>query len=131
MKTPIKVAGVGVGALAVFAVSILIQAWYYQIHIGRLLDADLCFSHGSPYVRCGGSEREVFTIDSVQLGGVLDRAGFQSGDIVVGMSITGLYRTLHRGRGGEVTVPVVDGGDGPALSERRVRQIRFRVPQRS
>ena len=102
-----------------------------MIHVGRMLEVDLGFRHGSPYVRCGESEREVFTIEVVQPGGVLDRAGFQNSDIVVGMSITGLYRTLHRERGGEVTVPVVDGGDGPALSERRVRQIRFRVPQRS
>jgi hypothetical protein len=131
MKTPIKVAGVVVGVFAGIAVFISVQVWYYQVHVGRLLDVDLGFSLGSPYVRCGEIEHEVSTIESVQPGGVLDSAGFQNGDIVVGMSITGLYRALHRGRGGEVTVPVVDGGDGPALSERRVRQIRFRVPPRS
>lgn len=130
MKTTLKIALAGIGFLVAVVVFITVQEWYYQLDIGGSLDADMGFTHGSPYVQCGTTRREVFTIHSVQPGGVFAQAGFTNGDIVVGMSITQLYRTLHRGRGGEVTVSVVDGGDGPALRERRVRQLRFRVPQR-
>jgi hypothetical protein len=127
-RRAIKIACGIVAALVAVAVFVTAQAWYYQLHVGRALDTDLGFTHGSPYVRCGESEREVFTIHSVQPDGVFAQAGFTNGDIVVGMSITQFYRTLHHRRGEEVTVSVVDGGDGPALSERRVRQLRFRVP---
>jgi len=129
-RRAIKIVCGGVAAFVAVAVFITVQTCYYQLHVGSTLAADLGFTHGSPYVRCGDGEREVFTIHSVQPGGVFAQAGFTNGDIVVGMSITQLYRTLHRRRGGEVTVSVVDGGDGPALSERRVRQLRFRVPPR-
>jgi hypothetical protein len=127
-RRAIKIACGIVAALASVAGLITMQAWYYQLHVGRALDTDLGFTHGSPYVRCGENEREVFTIHSVQPAGVFAQAGFNNGDIVVGMSITQFYRTLHHGRGKEVSVSVVDGGDGAALSERRVRHLRFRVP---
>ena len=127
-RRALKIACGIVAALVAVAVFTTAQAWYYQSHVGRALGTELGFTHGSPYVRCGQSEREVFTIHSVEPAGVFAQAGFTDGDIVVGMSITQFYRTLHHRRGEEVTVSVVDGGDGPALSERRVRQLRFTVP---
>lgn len=128
-RRALKLSCGAVAAVAAVAGFITVQAWYYQLHLGRALDIDLGFTHGSPYVRCGESEIEVFTIHPVQPAGVFAQAGFTSGDIVVGMSITQFYRNLHEGRGEEVAVSVVDGGDGPALIERRVRLIRFRVPR--
>jgi hypothetical protein len=130
MKRMLKIAAALFGALLLLVVFIAAQAWYYQIHIGQSLDTELGFTHGSPYIRCGDTLREVLTIHSVQPGGVFERAGFHSGDIVVGVGITAFYRTLHHGRGGELTVSVVDGDDGPSLSERRIRQIRFKVPEK-
>lgn len=115
------------GAVVVF---LMVQCWYYQAHIGRKLGVDLGFKHGSPLVRCGDKDQEVFTIDSVLPGGVFAQAGFTDGDIVVGLSITQFYRILHKQRGRELTVSVVDGGDGPTLNERQVRPLRFRVPTR-
>jgi hypothetical protein len=130
VKIKLKITFAALFILVAVVVVCSVQTWYYQVQLGPSLNADFGFTHGSPYVRCGTTKREVFAIHSVQPDGVFALAGFTRGDIVVGMSITQFYRTLHRGRGGEVTVSVVDGGDGPALSERRVRQLRFQVPKR-
>lgn len=124
-------AGLIVGALAILvaATTIMARGLYYQDRIGRELSRNLGFTHGSPYVRCGDRDREVFAIESVEPGGAFDRAGFRDGDIVVGTDITGLYRELHRNRGREVTVSVVEGGDGPPLAERPVRKLCLAVPE--
>jgi hypothetical protein len=130
MKTAVKILVVGCAILGVALIAFLAQMWFYQERVGGQLRSELGFEHGSPYVRCGGiTRREVFTIESVRSGGVFERAGFHNGDIVVGMSITEFYRVLQSKRGDDVMISVVDGGDGPALSERPVRQIRFRVPE--
>ena len=107
---------------------VMFEMVYYQAAVGASLNRGLGFTHGSPYVRCGGEVTEVFTIESVTAGGVFDRAGFRQGDIVRGRSITEFYKLLHRSRGREVTIEVVDGGDGPPLDQRPPRRITFTVP---
>ena len=60
MNTGLKIALSGFGALVAVSVFMMAQAWYYQAHIGRTLDTELGFTHGSPYVRCGTEKREDF-----------------------------------------------------------------------
>ncbi len=54
-----------------------------------------------------------------------------AGDIILGPSISGLYKLLHRGRGSEVRLVVVDGGEGPPLNQRPRRELAVRVPKPS
>lgn len=130
MKSKSKVAYALFGCVAAAMGLFLAHMWYYQRHLGRPLNTQLGFTHGSPYVQCGEEWREVITIHSVEADGVFAHTGFTVGDIIVEPDGSSeLYRTLHEGRGGEVMVSVVDGGDGPPLSERRVRRLRFRVPR--
>lgn len=70
----------------------------------------------------------LLTIEEVAPGGVFDRAGFRQGDVVLDLSINGLFKLLHRGRGEQVTIRVVDGGDGPPLNERPERTLTSVVP---
>jgi hypothetical protein len=130
-----RVRWVLVGAAALLALLfggwvawVMFEAFYYQGAVGVSLNRELGFTHGSPYVRCGGEVREVFTIESVTPGGVFDRAGFRKGDIVRGLSFTEFYKLLHRNRGRDVTIEVVDGGDGPPLDQRTSQAITFTVP---
>lgn len=112
-------------------VYVLGEAWYWQVSIGEPLERVLGFQCGSPYIRDSASSglQEVLTVESVVPGGVFDRAGFKSGDVVRGLSTNELFQVLHRGRGREVTVRVVQGGDGPALDQRPQRSITFEVPR--
>ncbi len=132
MRGIARQATVVLGAIGVLLLAVAVicaRHLFYQDFIGAGLNSELGFTHGSPYVRCGDREQEVFTIESVAPGGAFDRAGFCDGDIVVGTDITGLYRELHRNRGREVTVSVVEGGDGPPLAERPVRKLCLAVPE--
>jgi hypothetical protein len=105
-------------------------AWYWQVTVGKPLERELGFQHGTPYVQEAGSSwpREVLTVESIENGGVFDRAGFRVGDVVRELSSTDLFRLLHRSRGQQVTIRVVDGGDGPPLEQRPERVITFVVP---
>lgn len=103
-------------------------AFYWQSYIGDPLERDLGFGHGTPYVTCNGWLQEVLVVESLTPGGVFEQAGFRQGDIIRGLSINDLFRLLHRGRGQQVMIRVVDGGDGPPLAERPERTITFVVP---
>jgi hypothetical protein len=118
------------GLFAVWVVYIVCAAWYWQITVGKRLERELGFQHGTPYVREEGSSwlREVLIVESVVPGGVFDRAGFRRGDVIRGLSINGLFQLLQRGRGHQVTIRVVDGGDRPPLEQRPERAITFDVP---
>jgi hypothetical protein len=126
---------VGAVAFVLFGTGVVYvvgAAFYWQMFIGMPLEQDLGFQHGSPYVQEGGSSgyTEVLAIEAVVPGGVFDRAGFRNGDVVRGMSSNELFQSLHRGRGQQVTIRVVDGGDGPPLDQRPERVIAFEVPAR-
>lgn len=118
---------IAIGSLAALVGIIYVTAEMFY-YLGKPLEDDLGFRHGSPYLRCGDSIQEVFTIEAIVPGGIFDQAGIRDGDIVMGPSITGFYKLLHRNRGKEVTVHVVDGGDGPSLDDRPQRRIAFVVP---
>ena len=126
-----RIAGIALVGLAaaflVFALYVTSQAELYQSKLGHALERDLGFAHGSPYVRLGEHREEVFTLHPVP-GGLLASAGARSGDIVRDFSITGFYKHLHQNRGAEVSVLVMDGGNGPPADLRAVRRIFFRVP---
>jgi hypothetical protein len=126
-----KIVGIGLAILAAafvgFAWYVTSQAELYQTTLGPALERELGFAHGSPYVRLGEQREEVFTLHPVP-GGVLAAAGLRSGDIVRNFGITGFYKHLHQNRGAEVTVLVMDGGNGPPADQRAVRKIVFRVP---
>ncbi len=103
------------------------QAQLYQSNYGPGLRSEFQFSNGSPYINAGGERKEVFTIYP-KPGGLLHNAGFRDGDIIVSESITGFYKLLYHSRGKQVTVEVVDGGDGQPLEERELRLITFEIP---
>jgi hypothetical protein len=113
--------------LVVYGASV---AWYWQKTVGEPLERELGFQHGTPYVQEDGSQwpQEVLTVESVVPGGVFDQAGFRQGDVVRGLSINGLFQVLHRARGQQVTIRVVDGGNGRPLEQRPERTITFFVP---
>src|SRR6266404_3824286 len=99
----------------------------YQERLGQPLERELGFRHGSPYIHFGSTSREVFTLHPTP-DGVLARAGVRDGDIPIDFGITGFYKHLHRSRGSQVTVRLMDGGDGPPKSKRAIRTTTFYVP---
>ncbi len=127
----VKIAGMAVAVLAAaffgFAYYVTSQAELYQRDLGPALERDVGFAHGSPYVRFGERREEVFTLHPVP-GGLLAIAGVRSGDIVREFTITGFYKHLHQNRGSDVTLFVMDGGNGPPAAQRAVRKIVLRVP---
>ncbi len=106
--------------------------WYWQVLVGEPLERDCGFRIGVPHVRENGSSspRPVVTIRSIEPAGVFDAAGFDEDDIVKGMTANELFQFLERGRGKQVSLTVVDGGDGPPLDQRQLRLITFVVPAR-
>jgi hypothetical protein len=112
-------------------VYVVAEAYYYQGRLAEDLRRDLGFAHRTPYVRCGRWTHDVLTVTSLDPCGAFARAGFRDGDVIVGPSISGLYKLLHRRRGSEVRLQVVEGGDGPPLSQRPRREIIVRVPEPS
>jgi hypothetical protein len=105
----------------------LYEANLYQGRVGRSLSHDLGFTPGSPYVHFGDSSREVFTLHPLP-GGVLATSGVRDGDIPWGFSITGFYKHLHRNRGSQVTIRLMDGGSGPPKDQRAIRFVSFYIP---
>lgn len=94
---------------------------------GPELRSEFGFVSGSPYVRAGEKEVEVFTIHPVK-GGYLDKVGFRDGDIVTSDSITGFYKLLYNSRGETVSVQVVKGGDGAPIDQREIKTLTFTIP---
>jgi hypothetical protein len=115
-------------AFAGFCVYVVAEAWYYQGQIAENLQRDLGFTHGTPYIASGRRTADVLIVGCLTPGGIFERAGFREGDILHRVSITGLYKMLHRGRGSEVRFMVIEGGHGPPLEQRPKRVITIRVP---
>jgi hypothetical protein len=124
-------AALGFVALIALSVYVVVEAYYYQGRLAEDLRRELGFAHCTPYVRCGRWTHDVLTVTDVDPYGVFARAGFRDGDVIVGPSISGLYKLLHCGRGSKVRLKVVEGGDGPPLSKRPRREIIVRVPATS
>jgi hypothetical protein len=116
-------------AFTLLSAVIVVEAYYYQGRRAEELERDLGFHRGSAYPRCRGRwNLGVVSIRSLTPGGVFERAGFQEGDLLPDLSLTELFKLLHRKRGREVELVVVEGGDGPPLSERPSRTVQIVVP---
>jgi hypothetical protein len=72
-----------------------------HLRIIRAVDSQMGFKYGTPYV----NGVEVFVIEEVTAGGVMDRAGLRVGDHP-DCSIASLYETMVFGQGREVEIPV-------------------------
>ncbi len=123
--------GIVLGALALglgaFVGWGLYQAHLYQGVYAPEIEKDLGFTTGSPWVKAGGENVEVFVIQPVA-GGYMGKIGFQDGDIITSHSITEFYKMLYTQRGELVSVDLVDGGDGRPIEERKIRTLRFHIP---
>jgi hypothetical protein len=120
---------VALGCLAFVVLGVWVgQEAKYQGRLAEDLRRDLGFEHATPIILTGRLRWEVLAIGSLTPDGAFERAGFRVGDVIIGPSIGGLYKMLHHGRGSEVRLTVVDGGDGPRLSQRSQREITVRVP---
>jgi hypothetical protein len=108
------------------------QALYYQGRLARELEADLGFTLDSVYLDVPDSllPHDALCIWKLTENGVFAQAGFQVGDVLPELSETGLFKRLHRGRGKEVRIEVVDGGEGPPFVHRPRRELKFVVPQK-
>ncbi len=124
-------AALGVVSAALIAY-IVASAFYYQEYLARGLRRDLGFRErtaGQPAVNGRGYVTCV-SIHSVEDSGVLARAGFRPGDVLPDESNQSLFERLHRHRGRELELAVVEGGPGPNFRWRPRRVIRFDVPLR-
>lgn len=119
-----------VAAVTCLSAYIVWTGVYYQGVLGPALERDLGFTEGAAYLSLGRRLYSAVAIVAVAPGGVFDRAGFRAGDVLPGLSHTGLFRLLHRSRGRVAELAAVDGGEGPPFGERPARAIRFEVPRR-
>jgi hypothetical protein len=110
------------------------DAYYYQRYLGRKLEHDLGFHEGREYVRVSRGFFGLYAvvgIKKVEPEGAFAHAGIRAGDLLPGISHTDLFRRLHRHRGGDLELTVVDGGHGPPSPyERPKRIVRINVPPR-
>jgi hypothetical protein len=122
----------GAALFAVWVIYTLCASWYWQITVGKPIEREFGFRIGTPIIQEEGKSwpSEVVSIESVRWDGVLGQAGFRDGDIVRGLSVSKVFKVLHRGRGKQVTLEVVDGGYGPPINQRNVRAITFKVPSK-
>jgi len=113
--------------LGIVSAKLIFASVEYFRHAAAL-HSDLGFKHESPTLQLGGRIEEVFTLERIRPGSVLDRAGVRNGDIVIDMDITEFYRRLQAARGSRMSFKVVRGGDGPPLAQRYPRSITVHVP---
>lgn len=128
--------GIAVGAIVgvvvlVFGASVGWQAYQASLYGGEYgseLESALGFTTDTVSVQAGGVNVPVFIIEPVP-NGYMDKIGFRDGDIIKSLSFTEFYKMLHTQRGHVVSVDVVDGGDGAPMEARKVKTVRFLVPQ--
>lgn len=128
LDTLLTLVGLCFYAFVVFGIYVTLEACYYQLWLGDRLRRELGFAHGSAYVRCGRTWEGVVTIASLAPGGVFAQAGFREGDILKGLSFSGLYKILHRCRGSEIRLTVIEDGNDLPLGQRPERQITVYIP---
>ena len=92
-----------------------IRAMFLHEFIGPGLERDFGFKAGTERVADGKESYEVFVIQWVKPGGILDKAGFRSGDIPVGYKHgfeSGFYQDLLWAKDGSVLqIHVLNFGD--------------------
>jgi hypothetical protein len=97
------------------------QAHHYQTELGPELRQLYGFSTGTPIVKAGDEYIEVLTIYP-EKGGVIEKAGFKNGDIILSTTLTGFYQALHQ-KSYPISYNVVNGGDGIAMAKRTRRTV--------
>jgi hypothetical protein len=115
------------GAVLV-GVTMLGRAIYYDNVVGPDLERRLGFSLDTPLIETGpaGAAREVAQFSHVSGDGVLGRAGFRRGDVLVDLHKFQFYALLARAVDGDVVdVKVLRGGDGDLLD--LFREIDLRI----
>src|SRR5262249_14994481 len=120
----------GLGGLAfLFAIYVAGEAWYYQVLLAPAFERGLGFPYATT---CRTTSRpaegargyiSASSIHSIADGGVFARAGFRAGDVLPEVDKTDLCKQLHRYRGRETELAVVDGGPGPPFHWRPRRVI--------
>ncbi len=112
---------IGAVLFSAWMIYLLCSLWYWQTTIGKPIEREFGFRIGTPVIQEEGRywPREVVSIESLRWNGVFGQAGFRKGDIICGLSAKDLFKVLHRGRGEEVTLQVVNGGHGPPLNHAR------------
>ena len=93
---------------------IMVEAYYYQMRLGPGLERDHGFKEGAAYLffqgRFGEGHHSAVAIQEVTDGGVFAQAGFRAGDVLPDVTHTGLFKHLHRHRGQQAELAVVEGG---------------------
>ena len=113
---------------AVVAGYFVYRTWLYQVKLGGDLRRDLAFRHETPTIMSGSEREEVFALYP-EVGGAMDRAGVEKGDIVVSMSVTEFYRLAANSRGLAFGFSVIEGGNGVPLAHRKPRLVILPVPR--
>jgi len=120
-----------VTAIVVFCLYIIAIGIYYQAILGPFLERELGFVEGAAYIKVGQRLHSAVALCSIVPGGVFDRAGFQVGDVLPGLSHIDLFRLLNRSRRRIVQLTVADGSQGLPFGMRPIHLIRFEVPLRT
>jgi len=101
------------------------RARYFQSELGPQLREQYGFATGTPYIRSGDQSEEVLVIYP-STSGLMNRAGFREGDIILSSSLTEFYETLSETEG-TASFLVTTGGDGPPLEKRKTRLININL----
>lgn len=102
-----------------------VRSMYIQATLLRKIETQYGGYISGQYVTINHDHIEVLTLGPLTHGGVFQRSGVLDGDIVVGPvgDITSFLLLLDVPAGTIIYLDVVDGGNGPPLSSRPMRQI--------
>jgi hypothetical protein len=105
-----------------------------ELQRDRMIERELGFKIGTPMLRADGSYVEVIAAYEIQPGGIASRAGIREWEVIIHptgkRSTSSMFRWLDNNRGYPVSLTVLPGGDGPALTTRPRRTVTFVLPQR-
>jgi hypothetical protein len=100
---------------------IVAEGYYYQGRCAQNLENDLGFEYRKT--------NKGISIASVKVGGAFEQAGFAVGDVILGVTLTGLLRQLEQARGGAVKLTVASGNDDGSAARGPARVVVIRVPE--
>jgi hypothetical protein len=115
----------------VWAIRVIVEAFYYQLILGPRYRRVLGFTEGSAYLQTYAHPlvpAAAVSIVGLAGDGIFARAGFRVGDVLPSVSYTSLFKMLHKHRGRWAELTVADGGKGCLVTERPTRIVRFQVP---
>jgi len=132
-KTLGRILAVTVSLVVSLAVIQLASFYYFFEFESDAVMREMGFGFIDAYPKVDGEYLDYVAIGYLQKSGELYQAGFRDGEILLdyptGLSARALFTyKLATNRGKELAIRVVDSGDGPPLSQRPSRTIRFVVP---